>query len=284
MAVTQTGRQVLNADGADGASPVDVATGCGDGDLVLRQFSVDGYHILRLNRPAKKNALNLEMYQALEAGLRAGETDDTIAGHVLLGQAGVFCAGNDIADFAAAARREGLVEFTDSVLAFIRLLPRLRKPLIAGVDGLAVGIGTTLLFHCDLVFATERSRFSTPFVELGLVPEAGSSVLGPARLGYVKAFELLVSGRDVDTAWMVEAGCVNSVALPEDLDDVVCQAAKVLADKPRGAMLASTALMRSSRDEVIAQIEQEVEVFRERLNAPEALAAFERFLVGSENG
>ena len=127
--------------------------------------------ILRINRPSKKNALTGPMYEALCDAIKAGDSDAAIRAHVITGSDGMFSAGNDIADFLAVAKQTcGL---GDGVLRFIRLLPLINKPLIAAVDGIAIGIGTTLLFHCDLVYATPAAKFATPFLDLGLVPEAG---------------------------------------------------------------------------------------------------------------
>ncbi len=267
-------------DGEDGADP----TACGP----IRRERADTYHVLRIVRPDKKNALDRAMYRALTLGLTDGEADDAIGAHVIFGLPGVFCAGNDIADFAAAAAGRGDVAEAradhagggplDDILAFVRLLPRLQKPLIAGVDGVAVGIGTTLLFHCDMVYATANARFSTPFVDLGLVPEAGSGLLAQERLGYLTAFELLVAGRAFGAEFMAEHGLVNRLVPADDLEAVVRAAAKCLADKPRSALLASKALMKPHRADLIAQVEREAAAFADHLTSPEAQAAFAAFL------
>lgn len=260
--------------GADGLDADGWATGH------IRRERGDTYHVLRIARADKMNALDRAMYRALTAGLLEGEADDGVAVHVILGQPGVFCAGNDISDFAAAAGNSGATsaEAVKDILDFVRLLPRLRKPLIAGVDGVAVGIGTTLLFHCDMVYATENARFSTPFVDLGLVPEAGSGLLAQQRLGYLTAFELLVAGRQFGAEFMAEAGLVNRLVPAEDLDEVVVAVAKCLGAKPRSAMLASKALMKSDLDAIAAQVEREAEAFARHLVSEEAQTAFATFL------
>lgn len=257
---------------------------------VMRE-AAEGYHILRLFRPEKKNALNAQMYADLCAGLRAGEADDAIGVHVLLGHEGVFCAGHDIAEFAQAAGIGGvapsgtdLADVGAAVIDFVSLLPRLNKPLIAGVDGVAVGVGVTLLFHCDLVFATPRAQFSTPFVDLGLVQEAGAGLLGPRLMGYPRALELLVAGHTKDVAWMHDVGLVNAVVSPEELVACVTAAAADLAAKPRSAMLAARALLRPDRDAVIAQVDREGAVFRERLMSAEAAQAFAAFFARDRSG
>lgn len=244
----------------------------------VQRACAGGVHGLTLNRPEKKNALSHGMYAALSDGLKCAEADDDVAVHLIKGVPGVFTAGNDLRDFAALANEEDLEAAFCEVLAFVRVLPRLEKPLLAAVDGPAIGIGTTLLFHCDLVFATPRARFSTPFVDLGLVPEAAAGLLGPKRLGHARAFELLVLGREVDAAWMHAAGLVNAVVADTALDAYVEDVALCLARKPRSAMLAAHDLMRSDRDQVMAQTEAEIAVFFERLRSPEARAAFDAFL------
>ncbi|MEL7238752.1 MAG: enoyl-CoA hydratase-related protein, partial [Planctomycetota bacterium] len=127
-----------------------------------------GIQTLRFNRPDKKNAITSEMYDALTGALRAGDQSDEVAVHLLTGAPGIFTAGNDISEFMKFANEGGLGQ---SVLSFLAALAGAEKPIVAAVDGLAVGVGATLLFHCDLVYATARSSFSTPFLDLGLVPE-----------------------------------------------------------------------------------------------------------------
>lgn len=248
----------------------------------IRREPGDTYHVLRIARPDKKNALDRAMYRALTAGLEDGEADPSIAVHIILGVPGIFCAGNDISDFAAAAstgESSGAgSDALDDILAFVRLLPRLEKPIIAGVDGAAVGIGTTMLFHCDMVYATENARFSTPFVDLGLVPEAGSGLLAPQRLGYLTAFEMLVGGRAFGAEFMAEAGLVNRLVPAEDLEEVVTSVARCLAEKPRAALLAAKALMKPDRAILDAQIEREAAAFARHLSSDEAKSAFGAFL------
>lgn len=236
----------------------------------------DGVATLRLARPEKKNALDGAMYRALTAALVAGEAAADVAVHVLLGSGGVFTAGNDIADFLAGG--SGDIERLGDILAFVRLLPRLEKPLIAGVDGPAVGIGTTLLLHCDLVYASERATFSTPFLALGLVPEAASSLLMPARMGYARAFEMLALGATFSAERMREAGVVNAIVPAERLEATVAEAARGLAAKPPAALAAARRLMRGDVEVVAAHSEAEARVFAERLASPEAKAAFRAFL------
>lgn len=238
--------------------------------------AADGLNVIRFNRPEKKNALSVAMYRALSEALEAGERDGSISVHVVLGSNGVFTAGNDIGDFLASS--DGSDFPVDDILRFVRLLPMLKKPIVAGVDGLAVGIGTTMLFHCDLVYASERSQFSTPFVDLGLVPEAGASLLVPQRFGYAKAFELLVLGEPFSAARMFEAGLVNSVLVPELVEDMALASGRRLAAKPATALALSRSLIRGDMVQLGERIEAELRVFKERLKSEEARAAFSGFL------
>ena len=139
----------------------------------------DGVQTLRINRPEKKNALIASMYNRMIEAVESGDASADVAAHVFLGCNGVFTAGNDINDFV---QRDGAADPDKGASGFIRMLPKVKKPMIAAVDGLAVGIGTTMLFHCDLVYAAPSASFRTPFLDLGVVPEAGSSLLGPMRM------------------------------------------------------------------------------------------------------
>lgn len=237
---------------------------------------VGAAQILRFNRPVKKNALTGPMYAALADALEQGERDPRLAVHVFLGSGGVFTAGNDIGEFLASSSDDGTTLM--SVLRFIHLLPRIEKPMIAGVEGLAVGVGATLLFHCDMVLATSDARFQTPFVDLGLVPEAGSSLLMPQRLGYARAFEMLVLGHIMSAERMREAGLVNAIVDAAELEAAVLKVATALAAKPPEALRLARALMRGDTKAVSRRVEEEAEIFAQRLRSPEAREAFQAFL------
>ena len=234
-----------------------------------------GLNVIRLARPEKKNALSAAMYTALSEAFDSGERDGETRAHVLLGSEGAFSSGNDIADFLA---QSGAGAGLEAVLRFVRLLPMLRKPVVAGVDGLAIGIGTTVLFHCDLVYASARSVFATPFVDLGLVPEAGSSLLAPQRMGYARAFELLVMGETFSAERMHAAGLVNAIVEEAAVEKTALKAAKRLAAKPNGALALSRSLIRGDVADLGERIESEARIFKERLQSPEAQAAFNAFL------
>jgi len=164
------------------------------------------------------------------------------------------------------------------MLRFIRLLPVIRKPVIAAVDGNAIGIGTTLLFHCDLVYATPGSTFSTPFLDLGLIPEAASSLLMPLRMGYARAFEMLVLGEVLTAEKAAAAGFVNKVVASEILKATALDAASRLAGKPPEALAMARRLMRGDPADILARVDVEAAGFRERLRSPEAIEAFTAFL------
>ena len=243
--------------------------------------------ILRLNRPEKKNALTAGMYAALAEALNAANANDEVAVTVIFGQPGAFCAGNDIADFLAASQGGAIRHGFE----FLKALVECDKPLIAAADGPAVGIGTTLMFHCDMVFASpwngdilptnnrlKPAVLQTPFVDLGLVPEAGSSLLGPRVLGHARAFELLVLGAPWSAERAKEAGLVNAVVPSEELESTTLQAAEALAKKPREGVRLARRLLHGDTAALKSRMEEEGALFLERIKSDEAAAAFAAFL------
>ncbi len=231
--------------------------------------------IIRINRPDKKNALTAGMYDAMASALTGIKTSHSIHCVLITGLPGAFCAGNDLEEFRqAAASGEGL---GDSVLRFLYALASCEKPLVAAVNGLAIGVGTTMLLHCDYVIASRDARFATPFVNLGLVPEAASSLLAPGLMGPRRAFALLVMGEPLDTQGAMTAGLVNAIAESADVDQRALEAAQKISRLPPEAVLASRRLMRGAPDEIIERIDTEADFFRERLQSKEAQAAFEAF-------
>jgi len=244
-------------------------------DLVL--VTDDGpVRTVRMNRPEKKNALTVPMYAALVDALAGAGASAATRVIVIAGAPGAFCAGNDLQDFLNATQNaEGLAP---PLIGFLYALARAEKPLVAAVSGLAVGIGTTMLLHCDHVVAASDARFSTPFVHLGLVPEAASSLLAPRRMGHARAFSLLAMGRPLDAAGALAAGLVNTVVAPGEVEAEAMQAAREIAALPAQALAATRRLLRGSPDEVIRRIDEEAAEFKRRLASPEAKAAFEAFL------
>lgn len=235
---------------------------------------------IRLNRPEKKNALTGEMYRLLAKALKAAGEDNAIAVTVIMGQPGIFCAGNDVADFLAASQGGGVLHG----LAFLQALAEHEKPLIAAVDGPAIGIGTTLMLHCDLVFASPNALFQTPFVSLGIVPEAASSLLAPRLMGHARAFQLLVMGEAFTAERAKEAGFVNHIVSPGELESAALVAAEKLAQKPREAMLISRRLLKGDPALVKQRMQEEGALFLERIKSDEARAAFEAFLQRASAG
>lgn len=241
-----------------------------------------GVQTLRLTRAGKKNALTVAMYEALTDALVGGDRRDDIRLSVILGSGGIFSAGNDIGEFLANAKAGGRTAGDASgkgAESFVRALPTIEKPIIAGVDGPAVGVGTTLLLHCDLVYATPAATFTTPFLDLGLVPEAASSLLAPERMGHALAFEMLVLGETFSASRALACGLVNDVVPAADLEKKVASVAQKLAARPPEAVLISKRLMRGkARADVLVRTEEELTAFKRRLASAEALEAFQAFL------
>ena len=231
--------------------------------------------LLTLNRAEKKNALTTAMYDALASHLEAVNGEETIRAIKIAGSPGVFSAGNDIQDFIQAASAGNL---GGSVLRFLRALVKCDKPLVAAVDGVAVGVGTTLLLHCVYVVASERAQFATPFVDLGLVPEAGSSLLGPRVLGPQRAFEFFGLGRKWDAHKALASGLINELVPSESVEARALEVAEEIAAKPPKAMAITRALLRPDRAEILARIDAEAEHFKACLQGPEAMQAFTAFM------
>ncbi|APH71185.1 crotonase/enoyl-CoA hydratase family protein [Aquibium oceanicum] len=239
---------------------------------VTRQGPVQ---IIRMNRPDKKNAITRAMYAAMAKALTEGDADASVRVHVILGVPGAFSSGNDLSDFMAVATGgEGGMEVYDFLLA----LAKSQKPLVSAVDGIAVGIGTTINLHCDLTFATPRTEFRTPFVDLGLVPEAGSSLLAPAVLGRQQAFALLGLGEGFSAERAKAAGLIYAVVGEDELEAAALKAAEAIAAKPPEALKIARDLMRGDREDVVARIKEEGTHFRARLKSDEARQAFMAFM------
>lgn len=233
--------------------------------------------VATLNRPTKMNALTGAMYRALTVALATAHGEASIGAVLIAGAGGAFCAGNDMGDFLAENARASEGARAGPGGEFIRTLARFDKPIVAAVEGAAVGIGTTLCLHCDLVYAAPSARFAMPFVNLGLVPEAGASLLVPRRFGMSVATELLMLGEAIDAARAREIGLVNEVVAAEGLLAHALGKAKALAAKPRAALLATRKLMRGDAQTLYAHMEQELEAFALALKTPEARIAFEAF-------
>ena len=233
-----------------------------------------GVQTLRFNRPAKKNAITRAMYSALAAGIAAGESNEDTGAHLFLSSNGIFTAGNDLADFMTG----GGDHAHSPVVAFLEALVSARKPLLAAVDGAAIGIGTTLLLHCDLVYTSPTAKLAAPFLDLGVVPEAASSLLLPQRAGHPVAFEMLCLGTPLNAERALAAGLINAIVPADRLEGHALAAATALAAKPRQALLISRRLMRGDAAVIRARMAEEFTHFAERLNSPEAKEAISAFL------
>ena len=230
---------------------------------------------LTINRPEKKNAITNAMYGSVVDALERARSDTTIRCVVITGAGDTFTAGNDLTDFAVIAAG-GLARDQMHAFRFLDRLADFEKPLIAAVPGLAVGIGTTLLLHCDHVVLSETAVLSVPFVDLALVPEAGSSLLLQQRIGYVRAFSMFALGERVDAKTALNWGLANKVAPPDVLQGEAMATAQTLASKPPGALAASKRLMRDA-EALKTIMATEIDIFEARLKSPEAREAFTAF-------
>ena len=249
-------------------------------DHVLSETS-NGVLTLTLNRPEKKNALTRAMYQALADGIDGADHDkdkDKDVRCVLIQAEGdVFTAGNDLGDFAAVSRSESSAEAAPSRgNPLLIALARARTPIVAAVNGRAVGIGTTMLLHCDLVFVSDDAVLTTPFVNLALVPEAASSLTLPARIGHARAFSMFVLGEAVDAVKAVDWGIANAVCPRAELRARARAAAEAIAARPASAVTLTKALMRDPAA-LAARMELEGVHFATQLKSPEAREAFAAF-------
>ncbi len=234
-----------------------------------------GVTTVTLNRVDKKNSITSTMYAALADALAAAEADAAVHVVVLQGHETIFSAGNDIGDFlnTPPSGEEA------PVFRFLHGIARFPKPLIAAVCGPAVGIGTTMLFHCDLVYAGDNAAFSMPFVNLGLVPEAASSLLVPQMMGYHRAAEALLLGEPFMAEAALEVGLVNRVVPPSEVTHLAQATARKLAAKPLSALVASKQLLKKGNaDQVHARMDEEGAIFRRMLAEPAAREAFSAFM------
>ncbi|WP_068637209.1 enoyl-CoA hydratase [Thauera butanivorans] len=232
-----------------------------------------GVQVIELNRPEKKNAFTGAMYDQLREALVTADADASVSVILLTGRGDAFSAGNDLQDF---------LEYPpDSVDAppfhFLNALVQVKKPIVAAVNGLAVGVGATMLFHCDLVYAQDSARFSFPFVALGLIPEGASSLLLPRLAGHRRAAEALLFGDPLSAGEAREIGLINRVVSDQPVLDFALSQALRLSRLPAGSVLQTKALLRNT-DEVLARIALEAEAFVLRTKGPAAREAFAAFL------
>lgn len=242
--------------------------------MSIKTAVVNGVATIEIARPEKKNALTQAMYEAMAEGLLAAQDDATVRAVLITGQPGIFTSGNDLEDFMARPPQD-----EDSpVFQFMRALVGCDKPVVAAVTGGAIGIGTTMLLHCDFVYVADDARLAMPFVSLGLVPEFASSLLVPQLMGGRLAAEKLLLGDPFTGEQAVECGIANAVLPAPEVVNHARRIAERFNSLPPGAVRESKQLMRrASRAAVEEVIRAEAEVFGRRLRSPEAMEAFQAF-------
>lgn len=231
-----------------------------------------GVEWIRFDRAEYANAFTGEMFEMAADALSVSERDSRARAILITGMPGVFTAGHDVEELRRYVE-DGVIGA--SALRFVKTLASVDKPIVAGVDGLAVGVGTLLLLHCDFVVASEWSIFSAAVVDAGVPPEGAASLLAPRLLGYHRAFELLVMGEQFDAHRAREAGLVNRVVPAEDVDTAALGFARALAAKPPEAVRTARRLLRGDLREIVQRIDQEAAAFTELLRSPAARDALQ---------
>ncbi len=235
----------------------------------------DGICHVEMARPEKKNALTAAMYASMADALAAAEQDPAVRVILISGSGGSFTAGHDLADFLATPPMDD----SAPVFRFIKGFSELEKPFVAAVDGVAVGVGTTLLLHCDLAYAANNARFALPFANLGLTPEAASSLLLPLRIGHARAAELLMLGEVFSAQTALDLGLVNALLPEGQVLDHAFERCRKLSTQPAASVRLTKQLLKRSQQALIAEtMRAEAEVFRQRLVSPEAKEAFAAFV------
>jgi enoyl-CoA hydratase/carnithine racemase len=235
-----------------------------------------GVLTLTMNRPEKKNALTKAMYQALADGIDGAEHDPEVRCVLIQAEGDMFTAGNDLADFAAANAADPSANRASEGNPLLIALGRAKTPLVAAVNGRAVGVGTTMLLHCDLVFVSDDALMTTPFVNLALVPEAASSLTLPGRIGHARAFAMFVLGEAMTAQQAVDWGVANAAVPRDQLRARARAAAEAVASKAPAAVVATKALMRDPAALAAAMAEEGV-IFSAQLKTAEAKEAFAAF-------
>jgi len=246
--------------------------------MTIRTGVLNGVATLEIARPEKKNALTVAMYQALADGLNAAALDAAVRAVLITGQPGIFTSGNDIEDFMSRPPGQGSEAADSPVFGFMRALIECDKPVVAAVTGAAIGIGTTMLLHCDFVFVSDEARLAMPFTSLGLVPEFGSSLLVPQLMGARRAAERLLLGDPFTPEQAVDCGIANAVLPAAEVVNHARRMAERFNALPPGAVREAKRLMRApQRELVLKTIATEGERFAARLRSPEAIEAFQAF-------
>ncbi len=248
--------------------------------MSIRTATLNGVATIEIARPEKKNALTIAMYQAMADALAAARADAAVRAVLITGQPGIFTSGNDLEDFMkrSAGSGSGSESSESPVFGFMRALLDCDKPVVAAVTGAAIGIGTTMLLHCDLVYVADDARLAMPFVGLGLVPEFASSLLLPQRIGQARAAEKLLLGDPFTGAQAVDLGIANAVLPAGEVANHARRIAERFNALPPGAVRAAKRLLRGPQREAVLQtIRTEGEVFAQALRSPEAREAFQAF-------
>ena len=246
--------------------------------MSIRTATLNGVFTLEIARPEKKNALTVAMYQAMAEALQAAGEDRSVRAVLITGQPGIFTSGNDIEDFVARPPGADGDTMDSPVFRFMRALLECDKPVVAAVTGAAIGIGTTMLLHCDFVYVSDEARLAMPFVGLGLVPEYASSLLVPQLMGHVRAAEKLMLGDPFTPQEALDCGLVNAVLPAGEVVNHARRVAERFNQLPPGAVREAKALMRApQREQVLKVIRAEGELFASRLRSPEAMEAFQAF-------
>jgi enoyl-CoA hydratase/carnithine racemase len=246
--------------------------------MSIKTATLNGVATIEIARPEKKNALTVAMYQAMADALNAAQADPAVRAVLITGQPGIFTSGNDIEDFMSRPPGSGSNSAESPVFQFMRALVGIDKPVVAAVTGAAIGIGTTMLLHCDLVYVSDEARLAMPFVSLGLVPEFASSLIVPRLLGNVKAAEKLLLGDPFSPEDAVDARIANAVLPAGEVVNHARRIAERFNGLPPGAVRETKKLLRrTSADEILKTIAIEGELFGARLRSPEAMEAFQAF-------
>jgi len=242
--------------------------------MSIKTATLNGVATIEIARPEKKNAITVDMYAAMAQALAAAQSDAAVRAVLITGQPGIFSSGNDLEDFMQRPK-QGM---DSPVFQFMKALVSCEKPVVAAVTGAAIGIGTTMLLHCDLVYVSDEARLAMPFTSLGLVPEFASSLIFPQLAGHVKAAEKLLLGDPFTGQDAVDIGVANAVLPAGEVVNHARRMAERFNNLPPGAVRDSKKLMRrASIEKVLETIGVEGGIFSERLTSPEAREAFSAF-------
>jgi len=233
--------------------------------------------VITMRRPEKKNAITQDMYREMSNAIDKAQNNPNIRCIIITGGSGVFTAGNDLEDFLEEGTAQANTPRTSNAAKFLHSLAQNVKPIIAAVDGVAIGIGTTMLFHCDYVLASKTATFATPFIHLGLVPEGASSLLMPRTMGHQRAFAMLVMGRTFSADDAREAGFVNVVVSPGHTEAEARKVGREICALPAEAVAIGRKLIKLPPEDLTRRIDQEGHLFGERMRSKEAVAAFQAF-------